>query len=170
MSVFSSKSEYSLPLTIMSKNFDLDPVLFNSSIPENLRPNPIQSYESQDSAIEDDFNDNLAVIDVIPQLENYRRSMANTSKQRPTIELLRRSSYEDYLSVNLFLISFVVKFDSSSSFKFFSSLQTPNLQLTQTDSINSDNENPNKSETDNKHKFGLISGVYVSLIYSYCFQ
>jgi hypothetical protein len=107
----------------MSKNSDLDSVLLNinninSSIAENLRPNPIQSYKSQDSAIGDDFNNNFSIIDVIPQLENYR-SLANTSKQRPTIELLHRPSYDDYLSVNLFLISFIVKFDSSTRFKFF---------------------------------------------------
>ncbi len=109
----------------MSKDFDLDPVLLNinslnSRIPENLKRNPIQSYESQDSAMGDDFNDNFNIIDVIPQLDNYRRSLANTSKQRPTIELLHQSSFDDYLSVNLFLISFIVKFDSNSRFKYFS--------------------------------------------------
>jgi hypothetical protein len=103
----------------------MDPVLLDinslsSSIPENLGQNPIQSYKSQDSAIEDDFNDNFSIIDVIPQLENYSRTLANTSKQRPTIELLHQSSYDDYLSVNLFLIYFIVKFYSSSRFKFFS--------------------------------------------------
>ncbi len=108
----------------MSKNFDLDPVLLNinsinSSIPENLRF--FKSCESQDSAIEDDFNDNLSVIDVIPQLDNYRRSLANTSRQRPTIELLHQSSYEDYLSVNFYLF-FIVDFFFclNSSLTFFS--------------------------------------------------
>jgi hypothetical protein len=152
----------------MSKNFDLDPVLLNinsinSSIPENLRF--FKSCESQDSAIEDDFNDSLSVIDVIPQLDNYRRSLANTSKQRPTIELLHQSSYEDYLSVNFYLF-FIVNFFFFCLNSNLISFQTPNLHLTRTDSRNRDNENPreNKSKTDNKHKFGLVSGVYVSLM------
>jgi hypothetical protein len=108
---------------MVSKEFDLDPVLLNinkinSSIPDNLRL--FESSQSQDSAIEDNFNDNFSVIDVIPQLDNYRRSLANTSKLRPTIEHLQQTSFDDYLSVNLFLYSFIVKFDSSSRFKYFS--------------------------------------------------
>jgi hypothetical protein len=58
---------------------------------------------------------------VIPQLDNYRRSLANTSRQRPTIELLHQSSYEDYLSVNFYLF-FIVDFFFclNSSLTFFS--------------------------------------------------
>ncbi len=90
-------------LTIMSKNLNLDPVLLdinsiNSSFSEK-NINLYGCYESQDSAIGNDINDNLT-IDVIPRLENYRRSLRNTFKQRPTIELLHQSSFDEYLNVN----------------------------------------------------------------------
>ncbi len=92
-----------MPLTIMSKNLNLDPVLLNiNSINSSFSEksfNLYGCYESRDSAIENDFNDNLT-IDVIPQLENYKRCLSNTFKQRPTIELLHQSSFDNYLNVN----------------------------------------------------------------------
>jgi len=75
----------------MSKNLNLDPVLLNiNSINSSFSEKNVNlygCYESQDSAIGNDFNDNLT-IDVIPRLENYRRSLRNTFKQETNYKTL----------------------------------------------------------------------------------
>ncbi len=89
----------------MSKKSTLDPILLNiKSIPtfHNFQSQVFKSYESKDSAIEDDFNDNFTVIDVVPQLENYKKSFPNI--WRPTLKHLHQSSFDNYLSVKLYSI------------------------------------------------------------------
>jgi hypothetical protein len=86
----------------MSKKSTLDPILLDIKSIQTFRNFLFKKSESKDSAIEDDFNDNLTVIDVVPQLENYRKSFPNI--WRPTLEHLHQSPFDDYLSVKLYSI------------------------------------------------------------------
>ncbi len=96
------KFKFEIIANIMSKKSTLDPILLDIKSIQTFRNFLFKKSESKDSAIEDDFNDNLTVIDVVPQLENYRKSFPNI--WRPTLEHLHQSSFDDYLSVKLYSI------------------------------------------------------------------
>jgi hypothetical protein len=81
---------------------DLNPVLLNINRINSVKQNVFAKTPSQVYAKDNDFEDEINGIEVIPQLENYLKDSDINFKRRPTLEALHKVTTDHNFEVKSF--------------------------------------------------------------------
>jgi hypothetical protein len=81
---------------------DLNQVLLNINRINSFEQNVFAKTPSQDSAIDNDFEDEINGTEVIPQLEYYLKDSDINFKRRPTLEVLHKATIDHNFEVKSF--------------------------------------------------------------------